>query len=486
MKIISSFLLLPLFTLYLVIWAVVILSPNIAEQITSRSREAGDLYQMAKVLHFKKTLQPSLANLPSADIDSSDIITMGDSFFNSSIGYPIIPDSIALETGLYVHNYNMQGSGETWRKTNPLEYLDENDATYSARPRILILESVDRGLVMRYGSSVMSTHRATDQEADVVFNPSQSPPQVEIDSLSMIGDVIAISGWVADIEEGSPVKDIKLIINDDQMPDTLLTFNDRHDVAAFFKRSDWQESGYLFRSEKALTPGFHTITVTATDSTGLTSEKKRRVFVMPSLQSASISHLSGVINNINSSISDKKKAVDYLLANNPLVLRVSELTSTVNFNIRGKISSLTPRYTLSPNILFYKDEVDFVENQPNDDRTQLIVDNLLHIRDELRTKYNIHLIFFPMPNKYSLFHSRSLSTEYSFHSNLINKLNDNNIPVVDTAILMKNSPIFPFEPSDTHLSTAGAKIAVDAVIELILKSPLATVSAHTDRDTDTL
>jgi len=108
-------------------------------------RFSGDLYRLCEVDRFRESIEV-LRQAPTAPLEEADIITLGDSFFNSALHSDLFASELATESGYAVHN--LAGGNFFEPFSYPLAYLKA--ISYKPdRRRILILESVERSSLER-------------------------------------------------------------------------------------------------------------------------------------------------------------------------------------------------------------------------------------------------------------------------------------------------------------------------------------------------
>jgi hypothetical protein len=109
------------------------------------NKVSGDLYRLCKVDRFRE----SIAIIPkslTAPLEQAEILTLGDSFFNSSLQSGLFADELAVKSGFAVHNLADSNFFEPF--SYPLAYL-KAIGYQPDRRRILILESVERSSLER-------------------------------------------------------------------------------------------------------------------------------------------------------------------------------------------------------------------------------------------------------------------------------------------------------------------------------------------------
>ena len=108
----------------------------------------GDQYRMCELDRFREEI-PVVKPSATAPIGESDILTLGDSFFNSTLGSDLFANLLAGKTGAKVHN--LQSAAFFEPQSYPLAYL-ESIGYRGDKRRILVLESVERSVLERGGS----------------------------------------------------------------------------------------------------------------------------------------------------------------------------------------------------------------------------------------------------------------------------------------------------------------------------------------------
>ncbi len=120
-------------------------------------QHVGDLYRLCEVDRFKETIR-SVAPPPTAPLAQAEILTLGDSFFNSSLESDLFANELARKGGFAVHNLASADFFEPY--SYPLAYL-KSIGYRPDRRRILVLESVERSSLERAGSSYLGAAGAS-------------------------------------------------------------------------------------------------------------------------------------------------------------------------------------------------------------------------------------------------------------------------------------------------------------------------------------
>jgi hypothetical protein len=105
----------------------------------------GDQYRMCELDRFREEI-PVTKPSATAPLEQADILTLGDSFFNSSLASDLFANELASKGGLKVHN--LQSATFFEPQSYPLSYL-EHIGYQGSRRRIMILESVERTVLDR-------------------------------------------------------------------------------------------------------------------------------------------------------------------------------------------------------------------------------------------------------------------------------------------------------------------------------------------------
>jgi hypothetical protein len=128
-------------------------------------RVSGDLYRLCEVDRFRESIAV-IPKTPTAPLEQAEILTLGDSFFNSSLQSGLFADELAAKSGYTVHNLTDSNFFEPF--SYPLAYL----AAIGYKPdrrQILILESVERSSLERTSTFASNTGSAENSLNAVAF-----------------------------------------------------------------------------------------------------------------------------------------------------------------------------------------------------------------------------------------------------------------------------------------------------------------------------
>ena len=168
-----------------------------------------------------------------------------------------------------------------------------------------------------------------------------------------------------------------------------------------------------------------------------------------------------------------EKNFQVLMTSSNLTSPVMELWNTFRFVAFKQISEETPLYSLDPPFLFDKEEV--VQNlttsyyYPHTDTLiDQIASNILLYKKLLQSRYNAELVFMPVPNPYTLYHTLINSDPYDgFVPKLCGKLERKGVRTISLYDKFCESKKRLYFPTDTHWNADGVQIAVDQTVNLL-------------------
>ncbi len=163
----------------------------------------------------------------------------------------------------------------------------------------------------------------------------------------------------------------------------------------------------------------------------------------------------------------------FFVKNNVIFQSVIEFYYTSLFKYFGKISELTPVYSLDPPFLFEHQQVSL--NRPSSyfyfhDNKMIaqIADNVKIICDSLSSMYNLEMIFFPTPNTMTLHHDIITDREYDeYLPRLCDAVEEKGVPVIRVYELYLESDELLFLPTDNHWNAKGAEIAFNEIVKAV-------------------
>lgn len=149
------------------------------------------------------------------------------------------------------------------------------------------------------------------------------------------------------------------------------------------------------------------------------------------------------------------------------------LSSTLKFDLFGYISQQTPVYkTGDPPWLFFNKQLD---DEPgsyyydySEEEIERYCDNIAFLSSQLEEKMNMKLVFLPIPNKYTLYHSVVNDDPYfEFLPLLQAGLKARNVSCVEVYedFLRSDEPLY--YGTDTHWNKKGVDIALKNLLETL-------------------
>jgi hypothetical protein len=169
---------------------------------------------------------------------------------------------------------------------------------------------------------------------------------------------------------------------------------------------------------------------------------------------------------------DLEKKYSVLLQKSFLTHFIYKELASFKFNLFGNISSLTPLYKKNPPWLFYYQEVNKKTTsfyyKFSDEEIKSICDGIQELSIFLKDKYNIEFIFFPIPNKYTIYHKILNNDEYNnFLPRIYAELNRRNVKVCEIYEKFINSDKELYYPTDTHWNAEGVNLAVPLLLRFL-------------------
>jgi hypothetical protein len=165
--------------------------------------------------------------------------------------------------------------------------------------------------------------------------------------------------------------------------------------------------------------------------------------------------------------SRSEELFDALLKRSYLTTAVYSCIATIKFDLFGYVSKLTPKYYLNDTVpwMFYHDEVNgqitsFYYHH-TDEEMERVSNNILDLSKQLKEKYNIELIFIPIPAKYTLYHSKINNDQYSnYLPELQRKFEEKGIKYIDFYDSFIQSKELLYIPTDGHWNQNGLELGV--------------------------
>lgn len=163
-----------------------------------------------------------------------------------------------------------------------------------------------------------------------------------------------------------------------------------------------------------------------------------------------------------------------LLSRSYLTHKIYSFIATLKFDKFGYISKTTPVYSLDQDVpwLFYFEEVNHDRTSfyyhHSDEEIENYCNNIADLRNKLKDQYNLDMIFFPMPCKYTIYHKLINDDKYN---NLLPKiyagLEKRGVPVIRLYEDYVSSDEILYYGTDTHWNKRGIDIALSRTLECL-------------------
>lgn len=154
---------------------------------------------------------------------------------------------------------------------------------------------------------------------------------------------------------------------------------------------------------------------------------------------------------------------------NPLKLWLRNL----EFKTLGITNHNISRYSIDPPMLFYFEEVEFNTNKHLDKNLDKYAQNVKNLKDTLKNKYNLDMIYVIIPNKYTIYSHLDKNGSYNdFIPKIQSELNKQGIDYVDLYSLYNqytktdNAKLL-YYPNETHFTAKAKEILVDELTKKI-------------------
>lgn len=164
---------------------------------------------------------------------------------------------------------------------------------------------------------------------------------------------------------------------------------------------------------------------------------------------------------------------DLMLKRSLLSHRIYSFISTLKFDLFGYISKMTPVYTVKPEPWLYyynqfKNEPGGFSYNYSDHEINTYCDNIAQLAKDLKTRYNLILIFMPVPNKYSIYCRFYKDKRYNnFIPRLQQGLKSRRVNYINLYDNFAISSDTLYYGTDTHWNKRGVDMALDLTVKLM-------------------
>ena len=170
---------------------------------------------------------------------------------------------------------------------------------------------------------------------------------------------------------------------------------------------------------------------------------------------------------------DAERNYEILLTSSSVTAPVIEMWNTAVFALLGRISDMTPVYSVNPPFLFYEEEVSrekpygFYYPHP-DSIIEDIADHIATARSLLKERFNTELVFLGIPNAYTIYHTFVNNDAYdNFLPRLETQLNRRGVKTIDLYEKFLDAKDIVYMPTDTHWNASGCAIAVQQTLQTL-------------------
>lgn len=170
---------------------------------------------------------------------------------------------------------------------------------------------------------------------------------------------------------------------------------------------------------------------------------------------------------------------DALLMRSYFTTDIYSEIATIKFDLFGYIPKYTPVYSLDDSVpwLFVDDEVDGNNTSYYYHHSMVemenICNNIKDLSEKLKRLYNIHLVFMPIPAKFTLYHTIVSNERYNnFIPRLQEGLTKRNVSYIDVYSEFRSSDQVLYYGTDAHWNVKGLESAVDLTIKYLKESNL--------------
>ena len=152
--------------------------------------------------------------------------------------------------------------------------------------------------------------------------------------------------------------------------------------------------------------------------------------------------------------------------------------ATLKFDLFGNISGLTPTYLSdgANSWLFYHDQIKkkktsfYYQHTPAE--MARVCDHMADLARKMRERYNLHMVYLPIPAKYTLYHELLNDDPYNeFLPRLYAGLEERGVPFVNIYDDFKDSRDTLFYRTDSHWNQKGLDMAYSKTVAYIQSHP---------------
>jgi hypothetical protein len=171
--------------------------------------------------------------------------------------------------------------------------------------------------------------------------------------------------------------------------------------------------------------------------------------------------------------SDTEKMYKEYLKRSVFTTNLFALSARIKFDLFGYISSQTPVYKTGEEPWLFLNRQ--LGNEPgryyykySREEIDRYCDHIALLAADLKEKKNLEMIFVPVPNKYTLYHTVVNDDPYNEFLPLLQKgLEERNVTYINLYDRYKNSDEVLYYGTDTHWNSKGIDIALEELLNLM-------------------
>jgi hypothetical protein len=165
--------------------------------------------------------------------------------------------------------------------------------------------------------------------------------------------------------------------------------------------------------------------------------------------------------------------LQYFFYNNKVIYPFYEIGKNFRFEMYEEIDKRTPVYSENPDMLFFYEDIDFGSSPVDRKSTDMMAFNVHLLRNILKEKYDLELIYVLMPTKYSVYGQycddfKGYNNFITFASEELERLKVNSFDLYSIYNSVENiDKDLLYYKGDTHFTPRGKSIVIDNILKFI-------------------
>jgi len=178
---------------------------------------------------------------------------------------------------------------------------------------------------------------------------------------------------------------------------------------------------------------------------------------------------------------NQNQRIAYFVENNVFFFYLVQGWRTFLFRSFRIMPSTVAAFSEEPFLLFRTRTLNHGGTNIRFERSQEIVENTAAsinlIREQLKRRYNMELLFVPVPDKISIYNKFVVNTEYDkFLPRLHEALDETGVSFVRLYDIFSETEEIVYFANDTHWNQAGFSLAVDVIVQQLNEMRLGLVT----------